>query len=85
MAECQGQFVTLERFAPGFFVSERELAGQFVSSLRINLRSVVATFSCSMLAEAMMMALECEHAHETHHQTRGTGHPSRQGQRCRDH
>lgn len=32
-AEYQAQFLTLERFSPGSFMSEREWIAQFVSSL----------------------------------------------------
>lgn len=66
------RFFMLERFAPSNFSSERERAAEFVSELRISLRAMVATFSYSTLAEAVMRALECEHARDSHHQAKGT-------------
>ena len=41
-----------------------------MSGLCISIRSVVATFSCATLAEAVMRALLNEHAHVSHHQER---------------
>lgn len=51
VAQFQSRFLMLERFAPGSCGSERERAAQFVSGLRISIRSVVATFYCSTLVE----------------------------------
>lgn len=42
----------------------------FVPGLHFSILSVVATFSCSTLAEAVMRTLKCEHAHMSHHQSR---------------
>ena len=70
VAEYQARFLMLERFAHDSSTSERERAAQFVSGLRISVRSVVATFSCATLAEAVMRALQNEHAHVSHHQER---------------
>lgn len=72
MLEYQAKFLMLERFPLGSFASERERATQFVSGLHISLRVVVATFSCSTVAEAVMRALENEHAHDSHNQAKGT-------------
>lgn len=47
---------------PNSFSGEREQTTQFVSGLRICIRSVVATFACRTLLEVVMRALECEHA-----------------------
>ena len=72
----------LERFAHDSHTSERERAAQFVSGLRISVGSVVATFSCATLAEAVMRALQNEHAHVSHHQERVVAQmvqPSREG------
>ena len=80
MAEYQARFRTLERFAPGYFVSERERASQFVVGLRLSIGSIVATFSCATLSEAVMRALQCEGAHVSYHQASGRGQSSRQTQ-----
>lgn len=56
-----------ERFAPGSLSSERERAAEFVPGLCISLLAVVATFFSVILAEVIMMALYCEHAHDSHH------------------
>ena len=85
VAEYQARFLTLERFAPGGFVSERERASQFVAGLRLSIGSIVATFSCATLSEAVMRALQCEGAHVSYHQARGRGQVSCQtqgGQSC---
>ena len=78
MAEYQVRFLTLERFAPGCFISERERASQFVAGLRLSIGSIVAMFSCAMLSEAVMRALQCEGVHVSYHQAKGRGQSSRQ-------
>lgn len=70
VAKYQTRFLTLERFAPS---SYREQATQFVSRLRIHIKSIVDTFACKTLLEAVMRALECEHAQESHHQIEDGG------------
>lgn len=50
VVEYQARFLTLVRFAMRFFLLERVLAAQFVSTLHISLKSIVATFSCLTLA-----------------------------------
>lgn len=67
MAKYQARFIMLERFALGSFLSKKERAAQFVSSMCISSSVVVATFSCSTLAEAGMRALEYEQAHDSHY------------------
>lgn len=62
MVEYQARFLTLERFMPGSFASEKKWAAQFVSRLKISI-SVMATFSCMTLGEVDMRALEWELAH----------------------
>lgn len=62
MAEYQARFLNLERFVPGSFSNEREQAAQLASGLRNSITSVVATFSCLTLGEAVMRALGCEPA-----------------------
>lgn len=54
VANYPAQFLTLQRFALGIFASEREWTAQFVSSLRVSIQSVVAKFSFSMLAKAVL-------------------------------
>lgn len=79
ITEYKAWFLTFERFALGSFASEREYTAQFVSELHITICYVVATFSCSTLLEAIMSALECEHAHKLHHQAKGTSQCNHQG------
>lgn len=59
MVEYLAGFLMLERFVPSCFTSERERVAQIVSSLRISLCAVAATFSCLTLIEVVMKALEC--------------------------
>lgn len=66
VAEYLSRFLILKRFAPGNFASERELPPK-LCPVYASLGAVVATFSCSTLAEVVMRTLECEHAHELHH------------------
>ena len=57
VAQYQSRFLMLERFAPSSCPTERERVAQFVSGLRISIRSVVAMFYCSTLAEAVTRAI----------------------------
>lgn len=68
--EYHMRFLTLERFVLGSFLSERERTMQFISSLRNRIISIVDTFWRATLVEAVMRALECENAQESHHQAR---------------
>ena len=77
VAEFQVRFLTLERFAPGCYASERERVAWFVAGLRLSIGSIVATFSCATLSEAVMRALQYEGAHVSYHQARGRGQSSR--------
>lgn len=74
--DYQSRFLTLERFALGSFTSERE---SDLPSLYWVYMST--SFSCSTLIEVVMRALECKHAHESHHQAKGTTHTSGKGQK----
>lgn len=76
VVEYQVRFLTLQRFAPGSFSGERLQVSQFVLGLRINIKSVVATFVCRTLPEAAMRALDCEHDQVPHPQTGGSGQSS---------
>lgn len=71
MIEYQAQFLMLKRFEPSNFFSNRELV-QYISGLRIRLRSVVATFACRTLLQAVVRSLDCEQTQESHHQTGGS-------------
>lgn len=77
VAEYYARFLMLKRFVLCYFASE-SVSFQSVSfpvcvlGLHISLRLVVTTFSCLTLAKAVIRALECEHVHLSHHQTRTT-------------
>lgn len=79
VVEYLTRLLMLKRLAQGSFVTNRYQAAQFVSGLRISIRLMVVPFSCSTLAEAIMRALECEHAHKAHHQASSIGQTSHQG------
>lgn len=65
ITEYQARFLTLLRFEPGSISNEFEQTAQFVVGLRIYIRFVVATIAYRTLAQAIMKALECEHAYES--------------------
>lgn len=71
VAKYQARFLTLERFPPISFSSQRESTTHIVSGLHIGNRSMAATISCLTLVEAMMRALEYEHAYKFHLHARG--------------
>lgn len=73
----------MSRFEPGNISNEVERTTQFVVGLRIYIRFVVATFAYRTLAEVVMKALKCKHAHESRHQARDSGQAARQSQRKR--
>lgn len=61
-------------------LQQERAATQFVLKLRILIRSIVATFECRTLLEAVMNALGFKHARESHYYTREGGQSSRQKQ-----
>lgn len=62
MAKYKARFLTLERFVPRSYATERERerGDKFRGGLRLSLQLIVATF-----IEAIMRALEVKNAHES--------------------
>lgn len=60
-------FLMHERFSLSCFTNERERIAQFVVGYSIRIKSALAMFLSSTLAEAMVRGLECKHAHKSHH------------------
>lgn len=49
--------------------------------IEVHTRYIVATFACRTLPKTLMRVLECEHAQESHHKTRGSGQSKDSGVR----
>lgn len=70
VAEYKSRLMTLERFTLGNFEVKRERAKKFMVGHRLSIQSVVLSFTCAMLAKAVMRALEVDNLMRDNHMVR---------------
>lgn len=58
VAEYHARFLTLKRFAPWSFQTERQRADRFVRGLRLSLHTLVSMFQCATLKGTVARTLE---------------------------